>query len=411
MADSPGQRRPLAMVGTALSRIIADLVRRVGELTSGPRWLVRVTPLIAALSISLHFPGYVGALRGQFDNAFHAVELKASKPLQDMALLYAPETNYSKRTFRITGPLLARVVAAEGKLALVVLQTVIGFVFIALVLVAVETITADRTAAALVGAALSLTYPGYSAFGDFHFFFDGLAYCLLLAAVVSSHPIAIASFTFLASWTDERAVIAASLVALFHLYKAGGAELSPRSLRSFGFLGVFLGVSGYLALRALLTVHLSHVVPSGERGQLGLALLARHSTYLPIGAWSGLEGLWVIVVAAFAILVGRRQWVFTAALASSVATMVIAAHAVLDITRSVAYALPAVFLALAIVHHGESPKFLRGCAVIALVLSFAWPYDVGGGGRLSWQASLPVEIVKVLWEYGPRLWVSGAKAP
>lgn len=72
----------------------------------------------------------------------------------------------------------------------------------------------------------------------------------------------------------------------------------------------------------------------------------------------------------------------------------IASIAVVDVTRSMAYLLPAGLAALAIVHRLAEPKLLRHAVHTAFAVTLIWPlYYAGGSKTVYWQYPLPLVLV------------------
>ena len=79
----------------------------------------------------------------------------------------------------------------------------------------------------------------------------------------------------------------------------------------------------------------------------------------PAGAWTGLEGGWLLVLAAAVVLVRRRRFLFLAMYLGAIAILLIVSMCVYDITRSMAYLLPALFVVLDVLGEVESVPDLR----------------------------------------------------
>jgi hypothetical protein len=77
--------------------------------------------------------------------------------------------------------------------------------------------------------------------------------------------------------------------------------------------------------------------------------------------------------------------------------MIVASLAVADVTRSMAYCLPAVFLALAALSSSEGVKQIEKLAAICGVISVLVPtYYLEGNAGLWWLYPLPVQIARWL---------------
>ena len=119
----------------------------------------------------------------------------------------------------------------------------------------------------------------------------------------------------------------------------------------------------------------------------------------PMGAWTGLEGGWLLVLAAAVVLVRRRRFLFLAMYLGAIAILLIVSMCVYDITRSMAYLLPALFVALDVLGEVESVPDLRLLCGVSALVSILWPnYAPWEENRIFWNVPLPVRLLS---------WVTG----
>src|SRR5262249_17479499 len=149
---------------------------------------------------------------------------------------------------------------------------------------------------------------------------------------------------FLGAWTDERALFASSLVYLYHVYlrQREGADWRASYFGATPIAVIVVGIA-YIVLRFAMAQHYQLAPPSG-----GLMLVISDASNLPIGCWTALEGGWLLVVPALLILAQTRQFAFLTLYGSAISIVLICAMSVVDITRSMAYAVPAIFIAIAV---------------------------------------------------------------
>ena len=120
---------------------------------------------------------------------------------------------------------------------------------------------------------------------------------------------------------------------------------------------------------------------------------------LPAGCWTALEGGWLLVLAAAVVLARRRRFLFLTMNLGAIAMVLTAARLVLDITRSMAYVLPALFVALDVLSEVESVPDLRLlCGASSLVSILSPNYYVEGVNLIYWNVPLPVRLLS--WVVG-----------
>src|SRR5690606_2164821 len=122
-----------------------------------------------------------------------------------------------------------------------------------------------------------------------HLWFDGFAFFFLVMAMYARKPIAILLWCTAAAWTDERAFMALGIVFLFHQLE-GNADRSIRLLRpNLNGTAALIAIGAYLALRMFLADRYGMRISDHGAEPAYLEYTMR---YLPIGAWTFLEGFW-----------------------------------------------------------------------------------------------------------------------
>lgn len=345
-------------------------------LTARRRWLWLGVALAVAATLLLAFPTY-RQIEGL--DTWQAVLLQASEPFQHHP--YQEGTHESKQAFRLLVPLVG------GRLGLdiwgyLVLQALAGVALIAAAGVLAWRVTGDRVTSLLVLLATAPTWAGACGFVEVRGIFDAVALMLLLFAAAARRPAWIALFVALAGFADERAVVAAALVALFQFVRPDTPSRWP------GVAGAAGGVFLYMGVRALL-----QSVTDLDTNLAGLSLFGWWRLG-PAGAWSALEGLWLVIIAGFAALLLSRQKLVAAALLAGIGAVMTVAMSVADITRSSAYVLPAAFVGLAALQTA-SPAGVRRVCLFAAGASLVWPlyYVEGNNATINMVLPLPVRLV------------------
>jgi hypothetical protein len=163
-----------------------------------------------------------------------------------------------------------------------------------------------------------------------------------------------------AAWTDERALLVALVVCAFHL---ANDRRGPS-------LAVVAALSAYAAVRLWLTVAYDlHV----DTAAVGWDVLSSNARFVPVAALLALEGAWLVIGIGIRE-VWRARRVYAATLAALVLVSGVGAVLVYDVTRSMAYLLPA-FLVVAVEGVRLFPRRARllwGCAAVTAVIPTIW---------------------------------------
>ncbi|MBN9659635.1 MAG: hypothetical protein J0H49_15740 [Acidobacteria bacterium] len=392
MTSAPPIHEP-ASLEQLLLRVRALVDRTLEAVVSGPHWKARALITVLALVLFRAFPSY-DALQSAFvQQKWHDALVKADQPFADMGKLYPPQSHESKLTFRLTVPLAARLLHLRMA-GVLVLSALLGGLLLGLVLHAAFEITRSRQAALLMSLSVGCSWSGEAAFHELRGgYYDAAALCLLMLALCARPPALVALFTCAAAWTDERALLAAPCVLLFHaIHRANGVRVG---------LGVVLGLGAY-GLSRLYMAAAGGYQPALDG--IGFRLFAQQLNVLPLSLWSGLGGCWFPVLGGSIVLFLRKRYALGLFFAAFVSALSLGAFCVIDTTRSMAYLLPAVFAGLAILQQTESPKRLPRLVAATAVLSFfVPPFYLEGGSGVWWLYPLPVQLLRWLVSFRPGL--------
>ena len=314
----------------------------------------------------------------------------------DTSRIFPPGSHDSNLTFRLTVPILAHVFHLH-RAGVLIFFAFVGFVLLYLVLQVVFTLSASKRVALFVCLPTACTWPGEAAFHELRGgYYDALALCLLLAACATPSSILTAAFLFLAAWTDERALVASSFVFLLY---ASSFSLSNETGGVRRFLAgkpaaVIVAAAAYLGIRAYLTATHSFVLAAGG---VGFSVLSQQVNVIPLAIWTGLGGSWILVLLGLLALFPQRRYLAAAGFCGALAGMMLASLAVVDVTRSMAYCLPAVFIGLAALSSSEGIKRIENLAAISGVISLLVPtFYLEGNGGLWWLYPLPIQMARWL---------------
>jgi hypothetical protein len=373
--------------GTLRSRIDAGIDR----ILSGPNWKWKALCAVVALSLFRAFPNYDALQTNFFETKWRDVQIKFDHPMVDTSRIFPPESHESKLTFRLTVPILAHVFHLH-RAGVLIFFAFAGVVLLYLVLKVAFTLSASKRVALFICLTTACTWPGEVAFHELRGgYYDALALCLLVAACATSSSLLTATFLFLAAWTDERALIASSFVFLLY------ASNNTNGIRRF-LMGkpaaVVVAAAAYLGIRAYLTAtHSYGLAASG----VGLSVLSQQTNVIPLAIWTGLGGSWILVVLGLVALFLQKRYLAAAGFCGALVGMIVASLAVTDVTRSMAYCLLAVFVALAALNSSEGVKQIEKLAAISAMISLLVPtYYLEGNAGLWWLYPLPMQIVRWL---------------
>jgi hypothetical protein len=350
-------------------------------------WRIKITLLSVSLSLFFAFPAYDEVMRpGSRGSTWPAILDQCHDPLQPRD--YESSSHESKLAFRLTVPILAHMLGLElpGLLGLQFFCLLAMFYAVALL---AERATGDPASAVLTCLAFALIFPGNVLCSDVYGRFDVVAYCLLALAMSAARPILVAPLIVLAAFTDERALAASGLVFLWFVVLQAG----PASGRIFNrnALAVVVAAVVYLGARLSLVQYAGLRTSSG-----GTNLLMNQVNMIFFGMWTGLKGMWLVVVQSLLILLVDRRWFFLGAYGASILVVVAIALSVFDVTRSMGYLLPAVFISLCIVARSEGPLILRYSLLAALVVSLFPTYHAAGRNRIGLYYPFPARVFKVV---------------
>jgi len=365
------------------------VLRAFDRLLTGRFWIVVVVGLATAISLFTAFPTYDKFEPGSKD--WKAIERLSEHPFDQKGLDANKDRAYNF-TFRAAVPLAGRALGL-GPWGYLVLQGMAGLGMFAAAAHLVDRLTRNRRLGALVAIAIGLMWAGSGAFVELRGNFDAVAIALLVAAMATRRVPLVVLCTFLAGWTDERALPAIAFVVLFH-HVVESRELGvAKALREPRCLAAAAGLALHVVTRVIVSVAMDVHQPSN----LGLEYVKAQLSILPVGAWTGLEGFWLFVLVGAVALWKVRQRFLALAYAGLVAVVCVGSIAVVDVTRSMAYLLPAALAGLGLIHRLCQPKVLRASIYAAVALTAAWPvYYAGGAFTLYWQYPLPLVIVRRL---------------
>jgi hypothetical protein len=303
------------------------------------------------------------------------VELKVNDPWLDYRRAFPAESNEAKRNFRIAVPLLAHA-TGFGIAAVPVVRFALQAVLLVGLLLAAERACGDRVAALATALAVAGTYVGTSVWMDDWGWFDNCAQAFMVAALVCRRPFWSCAVVVAAAFTDERALLAVPLIVLYRFWTGARRPLvwAPLIAVPAYFLGRLLAALAFRISTSMAGIAAADMIQPNLRVSV-------------LGAWSSLEGGWLLVAIACVAALRARNRLGALLLAAAALVPVAASVAVIDFSRSASYAFPATLAALALwaMQPGENGvavdrATLRRWTAVAAALSLLSP-DVFIMGR------------------------------
>ncbi|MGA2601003.1 MAG: hypothetical protein ABSH09_28900 [Bryobacteraceae bacterium] len=346
---------------------------------SGPHWKVKALLAVLVLSLLRAFPSYEALKTPFVESTWSHTFLQIDNLICDMGRLFPPGSHESKMTFRLTVPLLARLLGLN-ETGILILSAIAGIVLLYVSLVLLYKITKSKESALFICLTIACAWAGQTGFQELRGgFYDSVALCLLLIAMAANSPVIAGVCAFLAAWTDERALIAGAFVVLLSIAMHERAKT----------IAVLVGWCGYAVLRLWMTSHYSLAVATGN---IGFDVLAQQIRLIPIGVWSGLGGCWIVICAGLASAIRQHRYTLTAAFCALLAATIVSALMVLDVTRSIAYCLPAVFVATYLL---KDEPWLKRLALWSGIGSFFVPTWYVQGDTMLWYIyPLPLQLAR-----------------
>jgi hypothetical protein len=321
---------------------------------------------------------------------------KRDHPFLDMALKYGEGHHNANANYRLIVPLAAKVLGL-GVRGIFALQSVCAVLLLWVVARVASRATGDHVASFFVTCGVASTWSGTMGFMELYGVFDGEALLLVCCAALFETPWLVGLCVFLGAWTDERALVASSLVLVYQVARRqrDGADWRASYLGAAPIAVVVAWVA-YFAARFAISFY-SHM--SLGFGSANLKWVLVDANNGPLASWTALEGGWLLVLAAIVVLVRQRRPLFLLAYCGAISVMLLVAMSVIDITRSMAYMLPAIFVALEVLAEVETGPHLRGLCAASSAVSVLWPnYYCYDRDRNLWKVPLPMRLVQ--WALG-----------
>lgn len=385
-----------------LSFIYHSFLRWLEHVLSSRYWLWILIFSCIAISLFIAFPPYSLLVRhlngtGNID-AWHFIEIQAQDLLHPTGLdVYIRRENMVFRWFL---PFLS-MMTGHNIVAILLLQALAGVFFLYFSASLFLGFSGNRVQTALFTLALANVLTGSVSFVDIIGYGDGFACFFLVVCLITRKPLLFAGSLFASFLVDERALVAAGLVALWWMVREHAAlgpgkdslkKVATAFLKSPAWVvvlcwliyltGRFYIKSQYFADHTYSTMGTPVLFATAHRAGLGSSL------------WTAFEGMWLLLGGAFLILFYTRRYYLLAALCVGMAVLMIMGIFVHDIDRALAYGFPLFFMAGFILVKAIPAREVRLILFFtALICVFHPLLTTMGYNRIIWTEPLPVKIV------------------
>jgi hypothetical protein len=331
-----------------------------------------LTLTLIGISLFLAFPRY-----DQYDYnriiAWDVTMLKAHD-LTNNLIQFAADSLFSKKVFRLTVPILIRLLHLN-KTGILILQGIVGFFFIFFSYKLANRILKDAVSATMIAAGIMFMYAGRACFVDVSTYFDGWAYFFILMTIYSRNLALTFLFATMAAWVDERGALALVFPLLFHQVNAAKEkDFSLRALTrpSQPTIVVLAAIAGYLSLRLYLTHAFNMHTPTGDADFSAFKMNFIHASY-GFGAFTFLEGFWLLVPIVALLAITNGHYSFLLAILGVMGGFSLAVFFVYDLTRSGSHLVASIFILLLYLQKFTQLNFIRTVSLICLFFCFIFP--------------------------------------
>jgi hypothetical protein len=182
-------------------------------------------------------------------------------------------------------------------------------------------------------------------------YYDGVALAFLAMACLTTRPLQVACLIFLAAWTDERALIASSLIWLYHHpctepnhVPTQASYIAKSLLGNARTIAILSAWAGYFISRAIIGQYFD--LSTGTRDIWSPVTEGDSLTILPISLLTQFEFLWIIIALGFMTAISAGMKLAPLLFAAGLGLMAVITLLVYDHSRAGAYAFPAIFITL-----------------------------------------------------------------
>jgi|GEM_PF-1395889 len=290
---------------------------------------------------------------------------------------YSPGSHESNVTFRLTVPLIARVLHLNV-VTLYLLHVLAGLVFLWFFIGQVNKLLKDRVLTFYFMTGLMGTYLGANFYFNYMGHADAFAFLFMLLIICTRQPLLVLGYSQAAFWCDERAVLNLTYVFAWYILPLIRQESKGKAFHinqifmplkqvSLPIITLTVSVIGYVIVRQWLGfrygLHISHGYEFTHN------VLLENLTIVGGRMANGFEGLWLIMVAALSMSFVGKDWWAVILFGGSLLLTMASSMLVIDITRSLSFGFIGLFLALRILQERIPKHQIRQLLIISMVIS------------------------------------------
>ncbi|TDB60875.1 hypothetical protein [Arundinibacter roseus] len=382
-----------------LTNQYAGITLFVQKHTQSKYWLWQLTGICTLLSWFLAVPPYTVGLTS---DAWAFVQIQAADLLHPHHLEV-----YIRRENMIMRWMLPFVYTLTGRsvIGVLVLQAVLGFIFLYLSSREVFRVTQDKVLTTFFALAFANIFVFSWFLIDLAGYGDSFGYFFLLMAMLFRNPVLIFISMQGAFFTDERGVIASAYVVLWwvvqYLFKKTASERSSlvtifQSAFTPQVLAILAAMAAYVPFRSFI---MNNYFPDHAYTTIGTPVLFAdlHRWGLGNSLWTSFEGMWLLMGAAVLVLYKTRNYWYAAACAFGFLILLVTGLLVHDVDRAFGYGFPFILIANRVLSYyvprHEHRKLMFIIALICLISPMCYTL---GYNKIIWAEPLPMKALMML---------------
>jgi len=375
------------------------VVQWIELFTTGPFWQLKVVAISLVLCFVVAFPDYQRYVEStKMPETWRVVNHQIESPFTPLPAseLPPPESNEAKRAFRLFMPVLGHVLHLNRG-GLLVVQNLMGVLFLWSTLALIYKVTEDKAATTLFVLAVSLSFPSLWFFNSFSTNLDGPGYLLLLAAMLGPSVFWVFVWLFLASFVDERVFACFGFVVIWWKCWAHRPEAwTWRNMCSIDryVLAASAAILLHGAIRYYLTSERGFHLPTGDAAGVGFGNIRESWIVFSPSIIAPFKGLSLFPVLAAVVAAARRNWPILLVTAAVVAVLLAQSFAVGDHTRSLTYGFSLIVLSVKVLKELDPGLDLRKMAALAASLCLLVPSFTVIGNNISWFTPILPKILR-----------------
>lgn len=365
--------------------IIEKIDALIRKIVMSKNWDIQAAIIIFILIHFVSFPSY----NLQYENWSDQYE-KSSKVLSNME--FGSEFSHkAKINVRITVPILIKIFNLSP-LGLILLKSLVGLIFIYLILRMFCLILEDKYLAMLLTISCAFVGFGKAAILEQRQIFDGLSLTLALASFLTRSSFIALLCLISGFFNDERTLITVFLFTLY-FYQFNN-QLNRKRDTKYPHM-VLISFILFISIRLFMQVKLGIESPFGG---VGLTTFLNQINAVSIGYFMFLEGFWIIVLYSLYLLLNSKQnkpliiFTWISFLLGSLSSFLVIDHG-----RSILYSYPIIFFGISYLKKTINVEKLRTIIIATLISCILIP-TIGFGGKKSFWSfySLPTQVIRIL---------------